>query len=350
MEVAGHLSLMELQRRQRVEKDAYVARNLQVVVLALQGWTAPAVAMAVGLTRRVVQQRVYEYNQHGPDALLEQRGAPPQPLLSEGEEQVFRQRVEAGPRPEDEVCSLRGKDFQRILAEEFGKLRHLSTIYNLLHRLNYSYLQPRPRHQLANPAMQQAFLASLSDRWTEIARAHPGKRLRVYFEDEARFGQQGTITRVWAKTNSRPSAVRQTAYQYLWVLAAVCPETGASAGLLAPRLNTDYVNAFLQEFSQTIPADEHVMLLWDGAGFHRSGTLQVPSNITPVQLPAYSPELNPVENLWHYLKSHHWSNQAYADANALEAAAMQAWQTSVANPELIKTVCSANVYQSAGIS
>lgn len=349
MDVAGYLSLAELQQRQRVEKDAYVARNLQIIVLALQGWTAPAVSMAVGLTRRVVQQRVYEYNEHGLAALLEQRGAPARPLLSEDEERAFRQRVEAGPRPEDEVCSLRGKDFQRILAAEFGKLRQLSTIYNLLHRLDYSYLQPRPRHEQVSPIQQQAFIASLPERLAQIAHEHPGKRLRVYFADEARFGQQGTITRVWAKTGSRPAAVRQTAYQYLWVLAAVCPETGQSAGLLAPRLNTDYVNAFLREFSQTIAADEHVVLLWDGAGFHRSGTLAVPSNITTVQLPAYSPELNPIENLWHYLKSHHWSNQAYSDANALEAAAMQAWETSVANTELMKTVCSAKIYQSAGI-
>jgi transposase len=349
MDVSNHLPLAELQRRQRAEKDAYVARNLQIIVLALQGWTAPAVAMAVGLTRRVVQQRVYDYNEHGPAFLEEQRGAPLQPLLSPDEEESFRERVESGPQPKDEVCSLRGKDFQRILADEFGKVLHLSTIYNLLHKLHYSYLQPRPRHQYNDPARQQAFIAGLPDRLAQIAGAHPGQRLRIYFEDEARFGQQGSITRMWAKTGSRPAAVRQTAYQYLWVLAAVCPETGASAGLLAPRLNTRYVNAFLQEFSQTLAADEHAVLLWDGAGFHRSGELQVPANITTVQLPPYSPELNPIENLWHYLKSHHWSNRTYADADALEAAAMQAWRTSVANPELLKTVCSAKIYQGAVI-
>jgi transposase len=349
MDVVDHVSVEVLKARQRAEKNAYVARNLQIIVLALQGWTAPAIAMAVGLTRRVVQDRVYAYNEQGLAALAEQRGAPPRPLLSVEEEAAFRERVEAGPRADDEVCSLRGRDFQRILAEEFGKLRHLSTIYNLLHKLGYSYLQPRPRHQFADPARQQAFIDSLPEQLEQIAREHPGKRLRIYFEDEARFGQQGTITRVWAKTGSRPAAVRQTAYQYLWVLASVCPETGQSAGLLAPRLNARYVNAFLQEFSRTLADEEHAVLLWDGAGFHRSGELQVPANITTVQLPAYSPELNPVENLWHYLKSHHWSNRVYANADALESAAIQAWQRSVLTPELIKTVCSAKIYQSAGI-
>ena len=62
--------------------------------------------------------------------------------------------------------------------------------------------------------------------YVPIALAYPGKRLRIYFQDEARFGQQGTTTNVWAKTGSRPSAVRQTAYQYVWVMAAVCEPDG----------------------------------------------------------------------------------------------------------------------------
>lgn len=349
MEVKDHALLATLQARQRVEKNAYVARNFQIVILALQGWTAPAIAMAVGLTRRVVQERVYAYNEHGFAALEEQRGAPAQPLLSAEEEAAFCQRVEAGPLPEDNVCSLRGKDYRRILAEEFGKYRQLSTIYKLLHRFGYSCLRPRPRHQQTDPEQQRAFIADLPERLAQIAREHPDRRLRVYFEDEARFGQQGTLTRVWAKKGSRPTAVRQTAYQYLWMLAAVCPETGHSAGLIAPHLDARYVNAFLQEFSQALAPDEHAVLLWDGAGFHRSGKLQVPANITTVTLPAYSPELNPVENLWNYLRSHHWSNTAYADYDALENAALQAWKTSVANPDLIKTVCSDNIYRSADL-
>ena len=105
---------------------------------------------------------------------------------------------------------------------EFGQRRSLPTIYNLLHRLNYSYLRPRPRHDLADPIKQQAFLAALPQQLEQIALAYPSKRLRIYFQDEARFGQQGTTTNVWAKTGSRPSAVRQTAYQYVWVMAAVC--------------------------------------------------------------------------------------------------------------------------------
>ncbi|HEY2881454.1 MAG TPA: transposase, partial [Pirellulales bacterium] len=69
----------------------------------------------------------------------------------------------------------------------------------------------------------------------------------------------------------------------------------------------------------------------------------------PLHIPPYSPELNPIENLWHYLKSHHWSNRAYGDVDELENAVMQAWQISVMNTELMKSVCSAKIYHSAAI-
>lgn len=82
-------------------------------------------------------------------------------------------------------------------------------------------------------------------------------------------------------------------------------------------------------------------MIWDVADFHTSCKLQVPANITVLQLPPYSPELNPMENLWHYLKSHYWSNRAYADYEELEEAAIDAWRAAVLNPDLMQTVCNA---------
>lgn len=347
MEVKDHLPLSELQRLERVEKDADRAKRLRIVILGIEGWTAPAVAMAVGLTRRICQRWVRRYNQEGLAGLDDRRGRDPRlPLTPEQQEQV-RQRLDAGPTEQDEVCSLRGKDVQRILAQEFDLLRSLAGVYHLLHRLGYSYLRPRPRHRQADPEKQAAFLRAWPDRLRSIAAAQPTKRLRIYFQDESRFGQQGTTTSVWAKKGSRPTAIRQTQYQYLWVLGTVCPETGHAEGLLSPQLNTKIVNEFLRQFAQTVPADEHAVMLWDGAGFHASKQLRVPDNVTVVTLPAYSPELNPIENLWHYLKSHYWGNRAYDDYDALEQAAVDAWEKAVLDPELMKTVCAAPYFQRA---
>lgn len=138
---------------------------------------------------------------------------------------------------------------------------------------------------------------------------------------------------------SRPRAVRQTQYDYLYVLAAVCPQSGNSAGLLAPHLNTHTVNAFFEQLAKEIAPDVHVVLIWDQAGYHTSSDLKVPANISLLSLPPRSPELNPVENLWHYLRSHHWSNRSYENYDALRKAACGAWQKSCLDAEQIKSVC-----------
>ena len=347
MEVKRYLPLEELKRLERVEKDADRARRLRIVILACEGWTGPSIAMAVGLSRRICQRWVARYNEQGLSGLDDQRGNERRLPLTPDEVASFRERLARGPTADDQVCSLRGKDFQRILAEEFGVLRSLPAVYWLLHRLGYSYLRPRPRHRKFDPAACTEFLRTWPERLPQIALQHPGKRLRVYFQDEARFGQQGTTTNVWAERGSRPIAIRQTEYQYLWVLGAVCPETGHAEGLLSPHLNTKVVNAFLQLFSKTIGENEHAVMVWDGAGFHTSRSLVVPPNITLVKLPPYSPELNPIENLWHYLKSHYWSNHAYADYAELELAAIAAWKHAVLDTELVKTVCASTLIERA---
>ncbi len=175
----------------------------------------------------------------------------------------------------------------------------------------------------------------------EVKSRHPDKKIEVWFQDEARFGQQGTITRVWALRGSRPRALRQTKYEWLYVIGSVCPHTGQSIGLLSPHINTEIMNIYLQQFSGELAADVHAVLVWDQAGFHKSGQLKVPDNVTIIPLPAYSPELNPVENLWHYFRSHYWSNRTYADYDDLRHAAIEAWRKAALDPEIIKSVCRA---------
>jgi transposase len=135
--------------------------------------------------------------------------------------------------------------------------------------------------------------------------------------------------------------VRQTQYGYFYVMTAVCPATGTSSGLISPILNAAMINIFLRQFSDELPAGVHAVLVWDGAGFHTAKEIQVPSNVSLIQLVPYSPELNPVENLWHYLRSHYWSLRVYKDYDALEEAAMTAWQKVCLDPQSIQSICAA---------
>jgi transposase len=171
---------------------------------------------------------------------------------------------------------------------------------------------------------------------TETLLAH-GIKTRVWFMDEARFGQQGTITDVWARTGSRPSAVRQTRYEWIYLYAAVEPVTGESAALLAPNVNTGTMNAFLSILDEERRPDEQFILIMDQAGWHRSRELKLPEGITVLLLPPYSPELNPTENLWHYLRAHHLSNRIYQNYDELMDAASDAYRS--LNQDAIRSVC-----------
>lgn len=155
--------------------------------------------------------------------------------------------------------------------------------------------------------------------------------------DEARFGQQGTLTRVWAERGSRPTAVKQTRYQWVYLYAAVEPATGASVALQAPHVNTGTMSVFLKMLSEDLGPADHAVLVMDQAGWHVSRRLEVPDNITILLLPPYSPELNPVERLWAYLRSHFLANRVYDDYAHLLDAGAQAWQQ--LTPALLRTVC-----------
>jgi transposase len=158
-----------------------------------------------------------------------------------------------------------------------------------------------------------------------VKQKHPQQAVQIWVQDEARIGQQGTLTRVWAETGSRPTAIKQTEYQWAYLFAAVNPLTGASSALIAPTVNTAYMNEHLRFISQAAGPDVHVVLVLDQAGWHVAKQLKIPNNLTLLHLPPYSPELNGAERIWGYLRSHYLSNRVFSDYDDLFDAIKQAW-------------------------
>jgi transposase len=342
MLVADHYTPEELRDLAQAIPQKRIWRRLQAVILARQGWTAPTIARSLGCSLRSVKNWVAQYNRGGLEALRE-RPRPGRPRRLDPEHYPrLKERLEAPTRPEDGVCTLRGQDIRRILGQEFGVAMSLQAVYDLLDRIGYSSLMPRPQHEDSIAEVQAYFKEVVLDQIQAIAEEYPEKEVRVYFEDEARFGTQGTITRVWAPRGSRPRAVRQNGRQWLYVLMAVCVATGATSALIMPGLDIEVINRFLEQFSKELPGGVHAVLIWDGAGYHTGGELVVPGNVSLIQLPPYSPELNPVENLWHYLRSHHWSNRPYEGYEGLEREAIRSLCAVCEDAERLKSICNAD--------
>ena len=163
--------------------------------------------------------------------------------------------------------------------------------------------------------------------------------IEVWFQDEARVGQQGTLTRVWAARGSRPPAPRDQRYKWAYIFGAVCAERGTGAGLVLPYANADAMTLHLAEISRQVAPGAHAVVVLDGAGWHRQGgRLRVPDNISLLHLPRYSPELNPQENVWALLRANKLGNRVCATYNAVVDACCDAWTWLMQQPERITTI------------
>lgn len=157
MRVASHYTAAELRQFIRREQRAPIVRRLQAVLGALEGETAKSLVPRVQLSERVIREWVSRYNRQGLAGLEDQPGRGRKPALTPDQEQQLQARLRAGATVDDGVCTLRGEDVRRILAEEFGVVRQLQATYNLLHKLGFRVLRPRPQHPDADPAAQEAF-------------------------------------------------------------------------------------------------------------------------------------------------------------------------------------------------
>jgi len=127
-------------------------------------------------------------------------------------------------------------------------------------------------------------------------------------KDEARVGQQGTLTRIWAKRGTRPRIRRDRRFTWAYLFGAICPARGTGAALVMPVVSIDAMNQHLAEISKCVSVSAIALLILDGAGWHSSPQLILPKNIMLMPLPSYAPELNSVENIWDYLRSNFLSH------------------------------------------
>ena len=131
-------------------------------------------------------------------------------------------------------------------------------------------------------------------------------------KDEVRVGQHGSLEYIWAPIGSRPSAVRDNRHDSAYLFGALCPSRATGAAIIMPAANSEAMNEHLKEIATQVSPGAHAVLVCDGAGWHQRGErLQVPDNITLLPLPPYSPELNPMENVWDYLRGNKLSHSVW---------------------------------------
>ena len=140
-------------------------------------------------------------------------------------------------------------------------------------------------------------------------------KVRLMYQDEAGFGRISKMSSCWAPQGIRPSIPSHYMREYRYCYGAVDAQTGDSFFLIAGGCNTEWTNEFLRQVSQAYP-DDYILLVMDNAIWHKSSTLEIPSNIELAFIPPYTPEMNPIEQVWKEIRKRGFKNK---DFQTLEA-------------------------------
>jgi transposase len=165
------------------------------------------------------------------------------------------------------------------------------------------------------------------------------EKVEIWFQDEARIGQRGTVCRIWAEKGSRPRVVRQQQFKATYIFGAVCPEADKGCAIIYPDANHKGMNHHLREVSRSVAKGKHALVICDQAGWHKSGDLERFENLSLMMLPPYSPELNPTEQVWQILRRRELSNRNFKSEADIVEAISHAWKNFIGEAESIKKLC-----------
>jgi hypothetical protein len=170
------------------------------------------------------------------------------------------------------------------------------------------------------------------------AKLAPKTPVEVWFHDEMRLGQKNPRTRRWARRGTRPRTLTDLRTKSAYLFGAICPNRGTGAAIVMPSANTQAMQYHLDEIARSLAPKAHAVVVLDQAGWHTTGKLRVPENLSLLPLPPKSPELNPVENIWQFLRQNKLSNRIFGDYEAILTAACDAWNSLLADPARITSI------------
>ncbi len=275
------------------------------------------------------------YNAEGLDGLADRPRGGSAVRLTEAQIAESGAWIEAGPALErDGVTRWRLQDIVRKIEEAFGVLYTESGARMMLRRAGFRFISGRPVHPKADAERHREIVADFEAPVTSTlspeALAGP---IEIWVQDDARIGQKGMTTRVWAHGKQRPRILRDHRYGYVHLFGATCAQRGVGIAPVTDRANTASMNEHLAAIAAAVAPGAHGVTVLDGAGWHRSNDLLDPSKLTRVHLPPYNPELNPMEQIILFLKSNRFANRVFKNVAALKKACWTAWHWLTDQPD-----------------
>lgn len=314
----------------RTASTGQLKERLLMVLLSLEGYRASAIASIVHRDVDTVLHWLHCWNEFGFTGLYDRPYSGRPPILTSDEEEKMVSWVL------DEVSSGRRLTCRQIAAwvkETFGKSIDEESVRRILHKHKYSWQKPGTKDHRADPKAQAEFSQQLEQRMKDEPNT------RFFFSDEAIFRLSTTTTYTWGKQGERSMIKTNLSHEKIIEIGAIEPLTGENFHLFVPETTKESYSIFLDEFAKAFP-DEKIVFIHDGASWHN-----VPSPSEDIELwalPPYSPQLNPIERLWHWIRDNFTHNKFFTTIKELEQALIKCLKDEVRLKQAILSVCTIN--------
>ena len=311
LKISGPGTHQQVRDAFRKETDPKRRRKLQVIRLGFMGeHTTEEIADIVGCAKSTATAWIKAYRMGGIAGLLATHYKPGRGAsLDESTVCELLQGLEEGRWK-------RIREIRKWLADEHGVGLSYRGVHYWLKKLGARLKVPRKSHAKKDEGQSVCFRKGLARKLAGLG-VDRQKPFRLWGVDEHRYGLISTLRRCWTLRGIRPSAPYQTKYQWGYVYGGLEVMSGQSEFFYAPTVNLHLSLTFLRQISQSAPEAEHVVV-WDGAGFHQKKHLEgLPGNIHLITLPPYSPELNPIEQLWDQVAVA-YANRVYETLDEIE--------------------------------
>ncbi len=322
----------------KVERSANIKIKLQALQHMQEGKSIQETASIVFYHRHSIKSWLQSFVDFDYEGLIDREGRGRKPRLPVTEEENFKIKLDE-IQDKREGGSIGAKGIQELLANEFDCCYSLSGVYALLDRLNIVWISGRSLHPKTSQEAMEQFKEHFPEEVEKIKEKIQTHKIEIWWQDECRIGQQGSLSRIWARKGTRPRVVRQRQFLSTYIFGAVCPDKDKGCAWILPECNSGMMQIHLDEISKNIQENYHGIVLMDRASWHTTETLIVPKNLSLMPLPPYSPELNPMEQVWQQLRRIKLSNACFKNYDHILNTCCEAWNTFCDQEGRIKKLC-----------
>lgn len=322
----------------KVERDPRIKIKLLALYHLQNGKKLVEVADMVIAEEKTVRGWLRSFVAFDYEGLIEKEGRGRSPRLPFEEEEKFIIALDnlQESRKGGRVTAV---DIQNLLADEFDCNYAIQGVYTLLDRLNIVWISGRSKHPKHSQEAIDNFKELFPEELERIKEKLDSDKIEVWWQDESRIGQQGSLSRVWATKGTRPRVVRQKQFLSTYIFGAVCPDRDVGCALILPECNSGMMQIHLNQISEHVQEEHHAIVMMDRASWHTTEALVIPPNITLMPLPPYSPELNPMEQVWQQLRRIKLSNTNFKDYDDIVHSCCEAWNTFCDEEGNIQELC-----------